>query len=273
MKLVQISDLHITEEGNLADRTLQTAERLAEAVATINALRPLPDAVIASGDLVDQCRPAEYARLRMIVAGLVPPLYLMVGNHDHRDHLRAAFPDHAYLGTEGFVHYTLDHLPVRVIALDSQVPGEIGGALCDARLDWLAARLAEAPDRPTLVFLHHPPFPGGIARMDDNNLVDGRDRFAAILSRHRNVLRVAAGHVHRPMTGQIGGVTAQTCPSTAHQIGLDFERQDGVALLAEPPACLLHAWSAQDGLVTHHVYLGRHRLLYDVKLNQGRNQQ
>ena len=273
MKLVQISDLHITEEGNLADRILCTADRLAEAVATINALRPLPDAVIASGDLVDQCRPAEYARLRAIVAGLEPPLFLMVGNHDDRGHLRAAFPDHTYLGTAGFVHYTLDHLPVRIIALDSQRTGEIEGELCAARLDWLEARLTEAPERPTLVFLHHPPFPGGIARMDDKSLVEGRARFADILSRHPNVLRVAAGHVHRPMIGQVGGVTAQTCPGTAHQIGLDFVRQDGVALLAEPPACLLHVWEPGEGLVTHHVYLGQYRLLYDVKLNQGRKQQ
>ncbi|MEC9345989.1 MAG: phosphodiesterase [Pseudomonadota bacterium] len=273
MKLVQISDLHVTLEGSPADTLLQTSTRLAEAVATINAMRPLPDAVIASGDLVDHCKPEEYARLRAILAPLEPRLFLMVGNHDHRDHLRAAFPEHGYLGHGGFVQYTIEDMPVRIVALDSQVTGEIQGALCAERLDWLEARLDEAPERPTLVFLHHPPFPGGIARMDDNNLVEGRERFAEILSRHPNVLRVSAGHVHRPMTGMIGGVPAQTCPSTAHQIELDFERQDGVALLAEPPACLLHAWQPGEGLVTHHVYLGQYRLLYDVKLNQGRKEQ
>lgn len=266
MKLVQISDLHIAEPGTELDRICRTAERLEEAVAAINAMVPRPDAVVASGDLVDRCLPAEYRRLRDILRPLEPPIYLMVGNHDHRGHLREAFPEHRYLGDGPFVHYVVDDFPVRLIALDSQVTGEVHGALCPERLDWLAARLEEAPEKPTLIVLHHPPFPSGIQSMDANGLIEGREALAALVARHPQVKRLAAGHVHRPLMATVGGVPAQTCPSTAHQLELDFVRTDGVRLLAEPPACLLHCYDADAGLVTHQCYIGEYPLLADVKL-------
>lgn len=265
--IAQISDLHVSEPGSQSDRLARQADRLAEAVAWLNGLTPQPDLVLATGDLVDRCSRSEYERLRAILASLRAPVRLMVGNHDDRDHLRAVFDDHDYLPAGPFVHYTVDHLDVRVIALDSQIPGEIGGELCQERLDWLAARLAEERSKPTIVALHHPPFPGGVDRMDAHSLLRGGDGLASLLAGADNVVRVVAGHVHRPYTAMFGGRLAQTCPSTSHQIALDIEREDGVKIVAEPPQALLHLFRPETGLVSHTVPIGEFPVIVDVKLS------
>ncbi|GJL88886.1 MAG: 3',5'-cyclic adenosine monophosphate phosphodiesterase CpdA [Minwuia thermotolerans] len=266
MILIQISDLHITDPGEPVDRLARTTERLAIAVARINAMQPRPDGVIVTGDLVNECRTSEYERLRQTLVPLQVPVWLMVGNHDARDDLRLVFDDHAYLGTRGFVQYTVEDLTVRLIALDSQIPGETAGALCAERLGWLEDRLAEQPDRPTMIFVHHPPFPSGIDRMDANGLVEGREELARIIGSHRQILGIGAGHVHRPIMTAIAGVPAHTCPSTAHQLGLDLLRTDGVSIVAEPPACLMHTRQPGAPLVTHHVYLDDYPVLADVSM-------
>src|SRR5260370_12491037 len=86
------------------------------------------------------------------------PVYVIPGNHDSREGLSRAFADRGYLPTSGgFLHYTVEEWPVRLIGLDTQVPGQPGGRLCAERLARLHARLREAPARPTLGFMHHPP--------------------------------------------------------------------------------------------------------------------
>ena len=88
MILIQISDLHITDPGEPVDRLARTTERLAIAVARINAMQPRPDGVIVTGDLVNECRTSAYARMRPPLVPLLVPIWLMVGNHDARDDLR-----------------------------------------------------------------------------------------------------------------------------------------------------------------------------------------
>src|SRR5258708_7594359 len=165
MLIAQISDMHVKAEGELLYGRIDTAGFLERAAAHVMALDPRPDVVLATGDLVEGGKPEEYALLRRLLAPLAMPVYLIPGNHDGRDALRAAFLDHAYLPQSGFLQYTLEGLPVRLIALDTLVPGKTHGELCAERLDWLEARLGEG-DRPTILFMHHPPFDCGIAGFD-----------------------------------------------------------------------------------------------------------
>ena len=97
------------------------------------------------------------------------------------------------------MQYVVEGHPVRLIALDTLVPGQVGGLLCAERLIWLAARLEEAPARPTLIFMHHPPFVTGLQAMDAMGL-EGKEELAAVIRRHPQVERLVCGHVHRPMT-------------------------------------------------------------------------
>jgi 3',5'-cyclic AMP phosphodiesterase CpdA len=255
MLIAQISDMHIKAEGELLYRRLDTPAYLASAVAHINALDPRPDIVIASGDLVDGGKPEEYACLKRLLAPLAMPIYLVAGNHDARDALREAFADHDYLPSSGFLHYTIETLPLRLIALDSLVPGRTRGALCAERLDWLKARLDES-DRPTIIVVHHPPFDCGIAPFDGERLNDGAEELADLVRQHPNVERLMCGHVHRPIQLRWAGTLASIAPSTAHQATLDLRHRAPFSMMMEPPGFALHLWRPGTGLVTHMSYVG-----------------
>ncbi|PCC75259.1 3',5'-cyclic AMP phosphodiesterase CpdA [Nannocystis exedens] len=251
MLIAQLSDTHVSTPEGPEDVVLHTSEHLARAVAHLNRLQARPDLVVITGDLVDRGEVGEYERLRELLAPLRMPVYLLPGNHDHRDNLRRVFADHSYLPRAGFLQYTVDDGPVRLVALDTHIPGEPGGRLCGERLAWLDARLAEQPQRPTLVAMHHPPFASGLALMDAFGL-DGSDGLAAVLRRHAQVERVVCGHLHRPIVRRFAGTVACTCPSTRHQLALDLPPAHRLALAMEPPACMLHLWLGDaGGLVTH----------------------
>lgn len=256
MLIAQISDTHIKQPGRLAYRQVDTAAMLAACVADLARRVPSPDLIVITGDLVDLGRPEEYAHLRALMAPLHQRIVVIPGNHDARDAMRAAFADGGYLPKDGdFLHFAIDgDHPLRLLGLDTLIPGQGGGELCAARLDWLADRLAEQPDVPTLVLMHHPPFVTGIGHMDDLGL-RGRDAFAAIMARHPQVRAVLCGHLHRTIHAQVGGRPALTCPSPAHQIEMDIRPDAPSRFRLEPPGYLLHWWNG-GGLVSHAAVIG-----------------
>lgn len=255
MILCQISDLHIKRKGALAYGRVDTAGYLARCLDRICALRPLPDAVVITGDLVDRGDFEEYAHLRELLGALPLPHYLLVGNHDNRQALRAVFPDHAYLGRgTGFVQYIADLGSCRLIALDTQDPPLSGGSLCEERLDWLDEQMRLAGERPVILAMHHPPFATGIAHMDAIGMHrTTRARLAAIVAKYPNIERILCGHLHRPIQHRFAGTLASTCPSPAHQVAFDIQPDAPPAYRLEPPAMQIHAWLPGEGLVSHLV--------------------
>lgn len=258
MIIAQISDMHVRVEGSLAYRRVDTATFLARCVEHILHLTPRPDLVLATGDLVDSGQRAEYARLRQLLAPLPMPVYLIPGNHDDRDALTAEFADHAYLPRGAkFLQYTIEGDGLQLIALDTLLPGETGGLVCDERLDWLAARLGEARDRPTVIFLHHPPFATGIEYMDGYGLRNAA-ALADVVRPHAQVEAVLAGHLHRRISMRWAGTVATTAPGTAHQVALDLRPGEPGRFTLEPPGYLLHLWRPGQGFVTHSCYVGEY---------------
>ena len=255
MVLCQISDLHVKAPGQLAYGVVDTSLMLQRCVARILALPQPPDAVLATGDLVDGGRPEEYARLRELLTPLPMPWYLMPGNHDARAPMLEAFPDHRYLRQmDGFLQYVIEGHRLRLVALDTLVPGAAGGALCPQRLAWLERTLAQST-RPTVIALHHPPFATGIAHMDCLGLQpDSSAALARVIGVHPQVERVIAGHLHRPIHTRFAGTIASTCPSPAHQVALDLADDAAGAFVLEPPAFQVHLWNA-GRLVTHTLYV------------------
>lgn len=252
----QISDLHIKAPGKLSYRKVDCAAMLARCVDEILRLPQRPDLVIATGDLTDFGRPDEYRHLRELLAPLPMPLYLIPGNHDERAALRDAFPDHPYLRQwQPFVQYAIEDWPLRIVALDSVIPGQGGGELCEQRLAWLERTLAAQPDKPTLVIMHHPPFITLIGHMDKLGL-RGSDGLKNVIARHPQVERVLCGHVHRPIQARFAGTLASTCPSPAHQVALDLAPDAASAFRMEPPGFQLHAWRKDLGVVSHTAFIG-----------------
>ena len=258
MILAQISDLHVTAPGQLCMGRVDTAALLRDCVACVLKLDPAPDLVIASGDLVDQATPAEYAQVRTILSPLPMPIYVIPGNHDSREDLRAAFADQIYMPKDGFIHYAVNEGAARLLMLDTLIPGRDSGELCDTRLRWLSARLAEEPDQPTVIVMHHPPFPTGVANLDDLGLA-GAEGLARLLDRHTQVVRILCGHLHRSIQVRWHGVLASVCPSTAHQVALGMKLDDPLCYIMEPPGFQLHIWKPDKDLVSHTLFTGRFR--------------
>jgi 3',5'-cyclic AMP phosphodiesterase CpdA len=266
MIIAQITDFHVTAPGELCFGRVPTNDQLREAVASLNALDPRPDVVIGTGDLTDRGTTEQYAALREIVSALEAPLYLIPGNHDRRDAFLAAFAHHHYLPRPGapFVQYAIDTYPVRLVALDSTIPGDPAGRLCAERLEWVDRTLAADRQKPTLIFVHHPPFRTGIQWMDAIGL-DGGRALEPIVARHPQVVRVACGHIHRAIQVAWGGTIASTMPSTCHQVALNLTGRGGFDMTLEPRAVQLHLWDPAYGLVSHLSFVSSHETFQPVR--------
>ena len=214
MIIAQISDTHILATSSENPVASQRAENLRRCVAHIN--RQGVDAVIHTGDSVHHGSADEYSHLREILAELDAPLLLTPGNRDRHAELRAAFQHLPYLPRYGeFLHYAVDDYPVRLVAVDSVSAGERKGVFCAERVAWLDETLAQEPNKPTVLFIHHPPFDiapeylGGYRRAQD------ADHLAAVVRRHAQVKRLLCGHVHWLHHQSWAGTTATTMPSVA----------------------------------------------------------
>jgi 3',5'-cyclic AMP phosphodiesterase CpdA len=254
MLIAQISDPHIKLPGKLAYRRVDTAAMLAACVAAIGRLDPAPDLVVITGDLVDLGRPEEYAHLKSILAPLAPPVVVVPGNHDEREAMRQAFGGDGYLPATGFLHFAIDDHPLRIVGLDTLLPGQGGGELCAERLAWLDATLGARPQAPTLILMHHPPFVTGIGHMDRIGLAGSAD-FAALMARHPQIELVLCGHLHRTIRACVGGRPVLTCPSPAHQVALDLAPDAPSCFRMEPPGFMLHRWHDAT-LVSHAACIG-----------------
>lgn len=243
--LVQLSDPHIGASWDEGD----PAAKLAAAIDAVRVLDESPDAVLVSGDLAEHAADEEYEQVRALLGRIDAPSYVLPGNHDDRDAL------YRHFGVPGAggrpVQYTADLGALRLVVLDSTLPGEDRGELDDERLGWLDGTLAEAPGTPTVVAMHHPPVAVGIPAWDAIGLpAPDRRALAEVLARHPQVQRVVAGHVHRAMTAVLGGRTVQTVPSTYVQGLLDFAATE-LELSADPPGFAVHA--LVDGELVSHI--------------------
>jgi 3',5'-cyclic AMP phosphodiesterase CpdA len=256
--VAQISDLHIKPPGSLAYGRVDTAKALQRCVAGLNEFAPKPDLVVISGDLADTPMAEEYEHLKRLLTRLELPFVAIPGNHDSRELMRDAFPQGPYAFSSGALNQRVETGGLDLVLLDSSVAGQPHGELDPPTLQWLEAILASAPDRPALLFLHHPPFETGIWHMDRQNLRNA-DQLAAIVRRHPRVQLIAAGHVHRAVLAIFGGVAATICPAPNHAVDLDLQRLREPSFKVEPPAFHLHSWFPGAGfgrVVTHQVPVG-----------------
>jgi Icc protein len=271
LTIAQITDLHIMHANGSVDAK-RNAERLRTVLAAIHALRPRPAAIIASGDLANVGTPDEYAALAEILSEAEIPLHLAVGNHDRRGPFLEAFSGlYARVDANGFAQYVVDVGEVRLVVCDTLDESEPQGAFCEVRAAWLADTLDVAPDRPTVVVIHHPPIPSGIQWMDPNPLSDWIVRLEGVLSSRPQVKVVLCGHMHRAYHGVFAGRPVSVASATALQLTLDLTPVDRrVAdgrqiLVGEPPGFSLVAWTGGT-LITHHCVAGHFpdQITYDT---------
>jgi 3',5'-cyclic-AMP phosphodiesterase len=254
--LIQLTDLHCRPVGLPAMRRCETNTLTERALRTVRAFQPKADAVMITGDLTDNGVAGEYQALAdMLKRQIDVPVYVIPGNHDRREVLRAELGHLPGVTSDPhFVQYVVDDLPVRLVMLDTAVPGAAHGELCEKRLAWLDATLAAQPDKPTMIGMHHPPFICGIGHMDEIALRD-IPGFTALIARHPQVQRIVCGHHHRPVTVPVAQAIASIAPSVAHQVELDLFSQNPGLWNLEPAAFQLHLWIEGSGIVSHTAYV------------------
>jgi Icc protein len=246
-RFVHLTDTHIMAGGTWRPRSaafeLDTAASLRRVVDAVRALDPPPAFAVLGGDLAspdllhagrvvtpDEYEPS-YRLLAEILAGLPCPAHFLVGNHDDRIAFNRVLRTDA--PAPGAPHYySFDCQDHHFVALDSQEAGQAAGFLDPVQLAWLQHDLAKARRRPTVVFVHHHPWPLGLRWIDTMRLRNG-DELIARLREHPQVRWLICGHVHLDQVIQRDGLTLLTTPSTCAQIS---KVSQAMKLLPGPPA-------------------------------------
>ncbi|WP_270352441.1 phosphodiesterase [Microbacterium testaceum] len=248
--ILHLSDTHLLGGDRLLGDRFDTARHLRRTLAAAEATGVRPDAVVFTGDLTDLGEPEAYRALRDAVepwaARLGAPVVWVAGNHDERPALRAHLLDSP--ATEEPVTGVHDLGGLRLIALDSTVPGWHHGDLDAAQLEWLRAELAEPAPLGTILALHHPPLPTHIPFFDILELRDQAGLAEAIAG--SDVRAILAGHLHYSTSGTFAGVPVSVASASCYTMDL-ARPADAVNGMDDGRSFhLVHVW---DDTVTHAV--------------------
>ena len=249
MIIAQISDLHLRTDGQLLKGKVDTMAALEATIDHLNALNPRPDLVLATGDLVNKAHVQDYKVMRRQFDRINMPVFVIPGNHDDRDMMRENFINLGYLPGKGpFLQYTLEDYPLRLIGLDTKRNDHDGGEMCEDRLLWLDQTLEAERERPTLIFMHHPPFKSGIGFMDKRPFVNA-DKMEHIVLKHSQIEGIVCGHMHRNISVAWGGTIACVAPSLVFQMTMDFTSGSSSSFMLEPAASPVFLWNEDHGLI------------------------
>lgn len=214
--LIHVSDPHfLAGDARLGGR-YDVEASFARTLEAIRSVHPNPSAIVVTGDLADLGEPDAYARLRAAVEPVAEELDTTVvwvaGNHDERPALRAGLLDLAPTQEPVTGVWDLDGL--RLIALDTSVPGWHHGDLDPEQLGWLADELRRPAPHGTVLAMHHPPLPSHLPLFDILELRH-QDELADIV-RGSDVRAILAGHLHYSAHGTFAGVPVSVSSATCY---------------------------------------------------------
>ena len=248
--IVHLSDTHLLAQGRPLGGRYDTVRGLREALAAVERTGIHPDAIVFTGDLTDLGEPEAYAALRAEVepwaARLEAPIIWVAGNHDERPALRQGL-----LGGEATdqpITGVWDLAGLRVIAVDSSVPGWHHGDLDAGQLQWLREVLSEPAPLGTILALHHPPLPSHIPFFDILELRH-QEELAEIL-RGSDVRAILAGHLHYSTSGTFAGIPVSVASATCYTMNLQRPAAEVNGMDAGHSFHLVHVY---EQTITHAV--------------------
>ncbi|MCB1298576.1 MAG: phosphodiesterase [Microthrixaceae bacterium] len=248
--IVHIADTHLRGGNALLGGRFDTERTLAATMAQVERLGVRPDAIVFAGDLTEDGEPEAYARLREIVepvaARLGAPVVWIAGNHDERPEMRRDL-----LGLEPSeepVDSIWDLGGLRLIALDTSVPGWHHGELSPAQLAWLRDALATPAPLGTILAMHHPPLPTHLAFFD---ILELREQAAlAEVLRGSDVRAILAGHLHYATHGTFAGIPVSVASATCYSMNLANPAEEVNGMDAGQSFHLVHVY---EHTITHAV--------------------
>ncbi len=243
--IAHVSDTHLLGGGRLQYGAIDTVARLEQAITRLGRLNPKPQALVFTGDLADKGEPEAYAQLREVVepaaAEWGAQVVWCMGNHDERAAYSAGL-----FGEESEEPqdraYDVDGL--RIISLDTSVPGFHHGELIPDQLTWLAAELETPAEHGTILALHHPPIPVPMCRPAEViELLDQRSLAEVVLG--SDVRAILGGHYHFSSYSTFAGIPVSVASATCY--------------LADPAPDdrLVSALDAHQSVTMIHVYEDR----------------
>ncbi len=250
LTFAHLSDSHIRPIGQTYN-TLDSAARFAQTLAAVAQLETPPQFMLLTGDLIDQIEcDISYARFKALLAQVHVPLIYALGNHDDRPSFRRAFGAQladflAIKGNDGDAPcYGVQHIgDVRVIVLDTHVPGFTYGELDARQLVWLDAQLSAAHAGRTLIALHHSPLPIPTTRFQKHQLRNA-DALARVIAPHAHeICGMLHGHIHYANSGLFAGVYCSSAPGIA--MGIAPDAQQGLRLTDTCGYNLCHLFDRQ----------------------------
>ncbi|MDY0911018.1 phosphodiesterase [Microbacterium sp. CFBP9034] len=214
--LLHLSDTHLRAGGSRLFDLVDAATHLERALDVIEASGVQPDALVFTGDLADLGEQGAYADLRALVEPFAvrigAAVFWVMGNHDDR----AAFRQ-TLLGETGHAAPVdrVDELDgLRIVTLDTSVPGHHYGEVRDAQLAWLSTVLATPAPLGTILAMHHPPVPSVLPLAASVELRQ-QSRLAAVL-RGTDVRAIIAGHLHYSTFATFAGIPVSVASSTCY---------------------------------------------------------
>ncbi len=226
--IAHFSDTHLLAGGRPQFGTVDSTGHLVAALEQLERSGIRPDAIVFTGDLADLGEEDAYRRLRDLVTPVVERLgsrlVWCMGNHDERaPYARVLFGDEHAVGDDSGDLAAQDRVHevngLRIVALDSSVPGYHHGDLDAAQLDWLREVLAEPAPHGTILALHHPPLPSPMDPLMAVIELDGQDALAEVI-RGTDVRGILAGHLHFSTHSTFAGVPVSVASATCYTMAL-----------------------------------------------------
>jgi Icc protein len=215
--ILHLSDTHFVEDRRPLYGRIDSDARLAAFLERLQGSAVRPDVIVLTGDLADRGSTDAYARLRTMLEPVAKAyacqLVWVMGNHDHRESFREKLLDDSS-GMRSPIDQVIDVNGLRVVALDSTVPGYHHGELDDSQLSWLARVLEDPAPYGTLLALHHPPVPTALPLLQLVELREA-DRLAPVIE-HTDVRGILAGHFHYPTHSLIAGIPVSVAAATCY---------------------------------------------------------
>ncbi len=216
--VAHVSDTHFLGARRPLYGAVDTDGHLARALEQLERSGRRPEAIVITGDLADLGEPDAYHRLKdqlePVAARMGSEIVWVMGNHDEREpYSSILFDEEPSTAPQDRVH---DIGGLRIVSLDSTVPGYHHGELTDEQLDWLASVLAVPAAHGTLLALHHPPIPSPVDIMAILELQE-QSRLADVLV-GTDVRAILGGHLHYSTSGTFAGIPVSVAAATCYTI-------------------------------------------------------
>lgn len=212
VRILQITDTHLFAEKHETLLGVNTWESYQAVLEAIRAQQYEYDLIVATGDLAQDQSAAAYQHFAEGIASFRAPCVWLPGNHDFQPAMYSALQEAGISPAKR----VLIGEQWQILLLDSQVFGVPHGELSEFQLEWLERKLADAPERQTLLLLHHHPLPAGCSWLDQHSLRNAGE-LDSVLANFPRVKYLLCGHIHQELDLDWNGRRLLASPSTCVQ--------------------------------------------------------